>query len=274
MDTRRRAVGAGLAVAAVVLATVLLSSVGRSTRDLSQAVVEGNHRLARVLLDGGADPDEPRVSGFTPLMRAAIRDDGEMVRLLAAGGADLEATSRAGGMTPLHAASVADAGSAVAVLIEHGADTSARSLSGRSAVDHAAAAGSTGALRALAAAGVDLNAPSGALAQTPGYPTDVGPTPLALAVRAGHLDAATVLLDLGAEVDAVSERGQTPLLQAVATDQPAELVEVLLAAGADPGVRASCRASCTLPEADVVGWARRLSSPGVVALLERATAGR
>ena len=237
-------------------------------------MVEGRHTQVQILLGQRADADRPRVAGFTPLMRAAVRNDGAMIELLADGGADLEAVAPTGGLTPLHIAAIADAPDAIRSLLVAGADLGARSRSGRSALDHAAATGSVGAIIALVGGGADLDARSEAYVQLPGYPTDLGPTPLATAARAGHVDAVETLLQLGASVDGRSRRGQTPLLVAVAAGQPAELIDVLRAAGADPRIRSSCRSACRRSDTDALGWARRLADDDVVELLEASGAGR
>lgn len=273
MESRKQSIGAVIAVVVVVLGLAGLAISGRPDGNLSDAVANGRHAQVQILLGQAVDVDEPVVGGFTPLMRAAVRDDAAMVRLLIDGGADLDAVSANGGLTLLHIAAIADAAQAVVVLIEAGADLDASSISGRRAIDHAAAAGSVEALRALAEAGVDLDAPSGAFVQLPGYPTDAGPTPLATAARAGHADAVAVLLELGASVDAPSRRGQTPLLQAVASGQEVDLISLLLDAGADVDARSSCFSVCARPDTDVVGWARRLNSPEVVELLAQHRTG-
>lgn len=64
----------------------------------------------------------------------------------------------------------------------------------------------------------------------------VGLTPLALAVRNGQFDAAKILLEKGAEVDAFSTSRRTPLWIATSRgrgDNRAEVVNLLLKNGAD-----------------------------------------
>lgn len=274
MESTRRVLGAATAVAIVAVGTLALAVAGRTEPDLSVAAAEGRHAQAQILIGQDVDVDQPVVGGFTPLMRAAVRDDEAMVRLLIDGGADIEAIVPAGELSPIHVAAIADAPNALRALIEAGADIDRPSRSGRRAIDHAAAAGSVNAIVALVEAGVDLDTRSDAYMQLPGYPTDLGPTPLATAARFGHIDAVDVLLALGASVDGRSARGQTALLQAVAADQPPELILALLEAGADTEVRSACISACVGAERDALEWARRLASPDVVALLEDRRAGR
>ena len=61
-------------------------------------------------------------------------------------------------------------------------------------------------------------------------------TPLHFAARTKNTSVVRMLLDAGAEVDAVNDQGITPLhLSLLAGKWNLELVEVLLAAGANPG---------------------------------------
>jgi uncharacterized protein len=272
-------VAVGLAVVCLVgVVFAVASATDRGAGDgaadesgssLSEAVAAGDIELAQALLDAGADPDEPRFQGFTPLMRAANRDDTAMVEVLLGAGADLEATDL-GGLTALHIAAEADSAAALAALLEAGADPNAPSANGMNTLHHAAAAGSTRVMQRIADTGADLDARSDGTTGGHGYPVDVGSTALGIAARAGYLEAVAELLDLGAEVDAPSDLGYTPLLMAVVSGQPPELVTMLLDAGADPTVRASCNTGCAYAEGDLLDWAHRLGDPDVIPLLEAA----
>lgn len=79
----------------------------------------------------------------------------------------------------------------------------------------------------LLALGADVNAAE-----------NVGMTPLHFAAQSDSVDIVKILLDAGADVNAVAEDGHTPLYQAVrnTTGKRAEIVAVLMAAGADPTV--------------------------------------
>jgi ankyrin repeat protein len=238
-------------------------------RSLSEVVASGDLDLARVLLDGGSDPDEPRWQGFTPLMRAAIRNDVRMVALLLESGADPEATALEG-LTPLHVAAEAGAADAVRRLLEAGADLSVRSHNGMNTLEHAAAAGRGDVIVVVAETGVDLDAQSQIITQGHGYPVDEGSTALGIAARAGSVDAITALLDGGASVDAPSRIGHTPLLGAIFSGQPPEIIALLLDAGADPTVTASCRTRCSYEEGDALTWAVRIGDPETIPLIAAA----
>ena len=72
-----------------------------------------------------------------------------------------------------------------------------------------------------------------------------GKTALMLAVQNGHCEAARLLLDGGADVDAKPRTAITPLMLAAANGQT-NLVELLLKRGADIKLRASARGETAL----------------------------
>ena len=59
-----------------------------------------------------------------------------------------------------------------------------------------------------------------------------GDTPLHIVSSWGDAESVAALLAAGAKVDAMGDKGQTPLFQAKST----EVVDLLLAAGADPSI--------------------------------------
>ena len=67
---------------------------------------------------------------------------------------------------------------------------------------------------------------------------DEGHTPLHAAASRNSVDIVRLLLDAGADVNARSNKGETPLLNAVANTTPAKLfiVRLLREHGADPTV--------------------------------------
>ncbi|MBU1425896.1 MAG: ankyrin repeat domain-containing protein [Gammaproteobacteria bacterium] len=52
----------------------------------------------------------------------------------------------------------------------------------------------------------------------------------------GDVDAASVLLDNGADINAIGEDGDTPLHRAIAGDKP-DMVQFLISRGADTSIR-------------------------------------
>jgi ankyrin repeat protein len=152
-------------------------------------------------------------------------------------GADVNAADPLG-TTPLMWA--ARYGDAVVVdrLIRAGAQPAAENAFGVTPMAEAALIGSEPVIRELLAAGVD-----------PDSPNPEGETALMLVVRTGRLDAAELLIDAGADVNA-KERwaGQTALMWAGAQLQP-EMVKLLLANGAEVEARSTVRQ-----------WSRKVSS--------------
>jgi ankyrin repeat protein len=267
-----------IALAAVAIAAVLAVGIGLlvfrgnsgPTGDLSEAVKAGDADLVRAHLESGADPDEPRAFGLTPLMRAAIRDDVAIVALLLDAGADLNATAPEG-LTAIHVAAQADAAASLEALVATGADMGATSSNGMNALHHAADLGSVGVIELIAAQGMDLDVRSEAVTQGHGHPRDRGASALGIAARAGQLEAVETLLALGAGVDTLSAAGHSPLLLAVFSGYSPEVVAVLLAEGADPRIEASCELGGCLGEpGDALEWARRLNQQEMVPLLEAA----
>lgn len=215
--------------------------------NLSEAV--DSRDLSRVLelVENDVDLNQPLVSGLTPLMRAANRDYAEIAEALIEGGADVHGSGM-DGLAPVHVAARANSVETLNLLLEAGSDPAVRSRSGMNALDHAAHAGAVEALQLLAGrGGLDIDEPSEVITQGHGYPRDEGPTPLAIAVRAGEVEATEALLTEGADVNQPSEAGHTPLLVAVLSGQSVEMVEILLDAGADREARIRCERGCSSP---------------------------
>jgi ankyrin repeat protein len=127
------------------------------------------------------------------------------------------------GTTALHWAAYNGQLALVDLLIEAGADVNARNDYGSSPMSEAAVRGDAAILSALLDAGADVESP-----------TLEGQTALMSVVRTPHVDAAELLIDHGANVNAFETwRGQTALMFASAQSQPA-MVGLLLEHGADP----------------------------------------
>lgn len=260
-------------VGLILLMTACGPEAGCGATDLGEAVKASDRGAVRCLLETGVDPEQPLSLGLTPLMQAANRNEAGVIEDLLAAGADLDATTGAG-WTAMHIAARANSIDALRVLGDGGAEPEALSNDGMNALDHAADAGSVGAVEYLINEGLDPDRPSGFITQGHGSPRSEGLTPLALAVRAGRQGVVEALLDLGADVDAPTNSGHTPLLIAVFSDQPPDLVSVLLEAGADPNIRAACVQACSAGDVDgldALGWARHLGRDHLIPLLEATT---
>ena len=91
---------------------------------LMWAVAERNDRVARVLIEHGADARARSTAGFTPLLFAAREGDRGSTRILLAAGADVNEAA-ADGSTALLAATVRGHTELAEVLLERGADPNA-----------------------------------------------------------------------------------------------------------------------------------------------------
>jgi ankyrin repeat protein len=258
---------ASVALAALVFQTACNPRDAASS--VPEAVVRGDVSALTDLLTAGADPDGPLTLGMTPIMRAAVRDDADVISVLLRFGAEPDLTDF-DGLTALQVAARQGASSAIEVLATAGADPNRASDNGMNALHHAADSGSAAAIRTLVGLGISIDATSGSVTQGHGYPRDTGPTALGIAARGNHEDAVSTLLELGADVNARSEAGITPVLSAVFANSSPEVVEALVAAGADLSVTAACEAGCAGggEPRDVQAWAMHLERTELLPLLE------
>jgi ankyrin repeat protein len=181
---------------------------------------KGKHtEVVRALLEAGADVDRQEEGlGNTALLYALWAYDSETARLLIERGADVTLACR--GMAPLRVAAGNGMLPLVQLLIERGAVARARDERHVfSALHTAARAGQTPVVEALLVAGVPVDA------GLPGF------TALMQAAWKGKLRTAQVLLAAGADPDAVSITGKTPLAFARA-EKRAEVVAWLESIGA------------------------------------------
>ena len=116
----------------------------------------------RWLLENGADANAPPVQpGEEPaLWNACWSEDEELVSLLLEFGADPQCQD-VSGWTPLMCAAMENEGGMCSLLLEAGADRDARDEDGMSALDHAAQSGAAQAAVVLVKAGADPLAPGG-----------------------------------------------------------------------------------------------------------------
>lgn len=171
------------------------------------AAARGRHStIIGILADAGADPNTPDADGFFPLLHAINRNHVPSVEMLAKKGANLELKNKIG-ITPL-AWAIGD--------------------------------GKYFAAKALVELGADVNAASGYENVTP---LMVVATQLAAKTRSGNLaqgpqplDLARMLIEKGADVNAVSKDGVSALMIAAGHNN-APIIGLLIGAGADPGIK-------------------------------------
>jgi len=194
---------------------------------LYEAALNAGGPLIDLLLEAGANPDAALLSGETPIMGATDRGRLEAVSMLLSDGADPNAAETKYGQTALMWAAAERHSAVVKLLIENGADVSARTDSGFSALMFAAQQGDVESGRALLDAGANANQ------VLPGSDA----TPLLVASAGRHEAFVALLLENDADPNVVDSRGNTPLHNAAWFRNGAGIVELLLAAGADPNAR-------------------------------------
>jgi ankyrin repeat protein len=197
---------------------------------LARAARNGHVALVALYLGRGAAVDARNLFGATALYVAAENERTSTVALLLGKGADPNLPGRSG-VTPLAAAAFKGNDRIVGELIARKADPDAMDTTGKSPITYAAARGFALVVRRLLDAGVDVKRAYGndltALMWAAGHEDGVG--------ERATLDVVTLLLDSGAPIDAVDNRGRTALMIAAELGRAA-IVEALLARGADRAI--------------------------------------
>ena len=165
---------------------------------LHDAVARGEFRAVADLLDDAVDPDEPDVSGFTPLYLASSMGHAPTVSLLLRAGAD--PTRSDSGTSPLHAACLFGHTAAASLLLRFGALPDQVDLRGDSPLGLAARFGHLSTCRLLLHAGAD-----------PCHCGATGQSLLAAACAQGDALVVQMLLRAGANPNAKDPDGKTPL---------------------------------------------------------------
>ena len=214
-----------------------LAALAEHLPPLGFALVRGQLASVRALLALGDDPNRPlpRIGFYAWEMDAFASE---------------RRSFKAHPWRPLHAACAhgyaPDAPRIVQALIHAGARLDAPCPLGDLPIHLAATHGWLALLETLLTTGADIEAHTAAVSESmwrlssPAHAAPAfGQTPLAIAAREGHIDAARLLLRHGAAPDAIDSRGWTPLHTAAAPwwQENAELAALLIATGADVHAR-------------------------------------
>ncbi|CAE7448019.1 ANKRD50 [Symbiodinium sp. KB8] len=197
----------------------------RGRSPLGMACWRGKLKVARVLLEAGADKNFANNRGNTALILASGRGYLEVARLLLNAGADKNLANN-DGVTALMAASRKGRSQrgcieVVSLLLEASADKDSADNEGKSAIMHASHEGRTSVVRLLLEAGADKNSVDRR-----------GSTALMAAAVGGHAKLLCLLLEAAADRDLSDSDGVTALMGASRLGHT-KVVHLLLDAGAD-----------------------------------------
>ena len=194
--------------------------VGKRRTKLHHAAEEGSLDDLSGFRRGRRKIDPADTLGVTPLMLAAANGHADFLARLLELGAN-PALQDHEGRTALHLAAENGCGAAANALVANGAEVDAVDRYGNTPLHFAAANGHAGIAECLLAAGARVNAKD----------TIYSSTPLHKVARGGHIDVLTALA-AGADLNAVNERGRTPLHVAAAYGHT-EMTSALISVGVD-----------------------------------------
>jgi uncharacterized protein len=195
-----------------------------------RAAAAGHTELVALLIERGAHIDRPNLRGATALLRAVEGNHRNVVEVLLEGGALMQAGGD--GVTPLIAAAFNGSGRMVDLLLEHSGDPLETDKTGKGPIVYAAARGFDSIVARLLDVGVDPNRAYAhdltALMWAAGHANDVP--------GADGLSTVKLLVERGARLDAVDDRGRTALMTAAERGHPL-IVAWLVQEGADASLR-------------------------------------
>ncbi|MFN7138109.1 MAG: ankyrin repeat domain-containing protein [Limisphaerales bacterium] len=187
---------------------------------LHKAAKDGHFEVVKFLLASGANIELVTMLGDSPLYLAAQAGHNSIVELLLSRGANIGGKNRTGS-TALHVASENGFRTIVETLLKNGADPNATTQRDETPLYLAAARGQREIVELLIKHKADVNAKS-----------KHGETPLHRAVTR-DLDTAKLLINKGADVNAVNVNKWSPLWQVLESGGGQKTVRLLLENGAD-----------------------------------------
>eukprot|EP00752_Nemacystus_decipiens_P009330 g8338.t1 len=193
---------------------------GRRETSLHVAAKLGLSEAVAVLLKHGAAADKLDANGRSALHVAVKGGHVAAARALLAAGAKPDLRRGEHESTLLDLAAQGGHADILTALAQRGADVNIANVNGRTALGEAAVKNAVAVIDALVAAGADVHA-------------GAEETPLHLATRRGHFEAAVALLRHGADTNKLDAYGNSALHDATSSN----MVEALLAAGAKPNLR-------------------------------------
>lgn len=175
------------------------------------AAENGNAVMLRRLLDAGADPATTDATGDTLLMAAVRAGSRDSVELLLDRRAPVNASEPQFGHDAMMSAARRNDTAIMRLLLAHGGTVDARTRVGEKPIVRPPGTGG-------GSHGVGI-VRSGVPPQGEQQPTSGGMTALLFAARDGLLDAARLLVEAGADVNATDPNGITPLVMAISNGQ-------------------------------------------------------
>ncbi|KAL8999625.1 MAG: hypothetical protein Q9169_001585 [Polycauliona sp. 2 TL-2023] len=184
---------------------------------LQEALMSNHMSIAKFLLASGASVDAHDNEGWTPLHQTACSGDNQqnevMINLLLDKGSDIEAktfstnhwnTRPCCGATPLFLAAENGKESAVKALMDRGADPKCRNIVGEMPIHVACWRGWASVVKMMLHAGIDIEEKD----------IKYDETPLLKAASTGQMHVLRLLLERGADMDAVTQYGRNALVHA------------------------------------------------------------
>ncbi len=198
---------------------------------LAMAARHGHVEIVKLLLEFKAPLNARNLEASTALFLAAEDERRAAASVLLAAGADPNIPGRSG-LTPISAAAYTGNTDLVALLLAKGADPKSLDATGKTAIIYAAGRGFAPVVKQLLDHSIDVNA-------------RLGNNLTALMWAAGHSDEAgaadvketiELLIERGAHIDDVDDRGRTALMTAAVLGRTTA-AETLMKAGADPSLK-------------------------------------